>query len=137
MASFRRGSIGRHLTGVAAAVVASSACAPVRQPPPLPHGPDTWVIFDVDVPDRDSRELLVSFEASARAFGCSTKEGGGWTSGMPGGGWHRVYTAVLVQCDEGTIGMASMGGGRVRLACPKPATREQCELLLRQISAAR
>jgi hypothetical protein len=135
MVSFSRRS--RWQMTVSAAMVALSACASVSPPPPLPRGPDAWLIFDVDVPGRDSRELLRSFQASARAFGCTTGKGGGWATGMPGGGTARVYSAVMARCEEGTIGMALVDYGRVRLACPKPATREQCEALLGQISVAR
>jgi hypothetical protein len=42
----------------------------------------------------------------------------------------------LAQCDEGTIVMAVAGFKRVRIACLKPTTREQCEALLDQISLA-
>jgi hypothetical protein len=42
----------------------------------------------------------------------------------------------LAQCDEGTIVMAAAGFKRVRLACLKPTTGEQCEALLDQISLA-
>jgi hypothetical protein len=38
---------------------------------------------------------------------------------------------------EGAIVMGMAGYTRVRLACPKPATREQCEALLGKISEAR
>jgi hypothetical protein len=47
----------------------------------------------------------------------------------------------LAHCDEGTIvmavaGVTVAGFKRVRIACLKPTTREQCEALLDQISLA-
>ena len=56
---------------------------------------------------------------------------------MPGGGHARVYSAILARREEGTIGIAAVDYKRIRVACPKPATREQCESLLGQISVAR
>jgi hypothetical protein len=134
-----RSHLGHAITvlAVVAVVALASACSPASPRAPLPQGQHEWLIFDVEVPDRDSRELLRSFEANARAFGCSTEKGGGWSAGLPGGGRHRIYSAILAQCDEGSIAMAAVTYTRVRLACPKPGTREQCEALLGQISPAR
>jgi hypothetical protein len=117
----------------------TSACSPVGPRPPVPQdrnawavfdeeGRDAWLAFDVDVPGRDSRGLVRSFLASARALGCDTAKGG-----------HsfRGYSAVLAECHEGTIVMAAMDYERVRLACLKPTTRQQCEALVGQIGMAR
>jgi hypothetical protein len=114
-----------------------AACTPARPRPPLPSSPGTWVTFDVDVPGRDSRDLLRSFEASAQALGCTSDRGGGWSTGLPGGGFARVYSAVLARCDDGAIGMIAVEYTRVRLGCPKPASRDECEALLNKISEAR
>jgi hypothetical protein len=56
---------------------------------------------------------------------------------MPGGGWTRVYSALLTRCEDGTLAIAAVDLHTVRIACPKPAIREQREALLGQISAAR
>jgi hypothetical protein len=121
-----------HAVTVAVAVVVASACAPPGPYPPVPRGLDAWGVFDVEgrdawlVFDVDVPAPLVPFAVSARAFGCITGTGGR-------GRW---YSAVLAQCDEGTIVMAAAGFKRVRIACLEPTTREQCEALLDQISLA-
>jgi len=79
--------------------------------------------------------LIRSFDASARAFGRVTTKGDGWTNGYIGPGSYREYRSVVAQCEEGTLRMEVLTYARMRLACPKPATRAQCESLLRQISA--
>lgn len=117
---------------MAAAVVVASGCAPFGPYPPVPRGRDAWGVFEAKgrdawlVFDVDAPAPLVSFGVSARALGCITEKGGGG----------RSYSAVLAQCDEGTMVMAVAGFKRVRLACLKPTTREQCEALLDQISVA-
>jgi hypothetical protein len=99
----------------------------------VPRGRDAWAVFDVEgqdawlVFDADVVAPLVSFAVSARTRGCSTEKGGRG---------RRSYSAVLAQCDEGTIVMAVAGIKRVRIACLKPTTRAQCEALLEQISLA-
>ena len=131
MPSRPRSSLG-HAVTVAAAVVVASACAPFGSYPPVPRGRDAWGVFDVEgrdawlVFDVDVPAPLVPFAVSARTFGCSTEKGGRG---------RRSYSAVLAQCDEGTIVVAA-GFKRVRLACLKPTTREQCEGLLDQIILA-
>lgn len=121
----------------AAVVLATSTCAPASPSESLPRDRDDWVVFDVDVPDRDSRDLLRSFEYSAKAHGCRATREGGWSAGLPGGGRMRAYSAVRERCEEGTIEMAAVELHRVRIGCPKPATQEQCVSLLGQISPAR
>jgi hypothetical protein len=114
---------------VALAVVAvASACAPEIARPALPKGPDGWLVFDVDVPERDPHVLVRSFTARARSHGCELERGTDTRSG-----WARGYSTILAQCDDGTIVMEAVDYARVRLACPKPATREQCEALLGRI----
>jgi hypothetical protein len=103
----------------------------------LPREREDWEISYVDVPDRDSRDLLPAFLESAKAHGCSTKRGGGERIGLAGGGSLRLYSAVLARCEEGAIIMRAEDIHRVLIACPKPATREQCDVLLGKISAAR
>jgi hypothetical protein len=132
MPSRPRSSLG-HAVTVALAVVVVSACAPFGPYPPVPRGRDAWGVFDAEgrdawlVFDVDTPAPLVSFGVSARALGCITENGGRG---------RRSWSAVLAQCDEGTIVMAVAGFKRVRLACLKPTTREQCEALLDQISLA-
>jgi hypothetical protein len=123
---------------MAAAIMVAFSCAPVGHYPPVPQGlnawgifdeegRDAWLIFDADVSGRASRDLLGSFQVSARDFGCVTGTGGNV----------RGSAAILAECDEGTIVMAAIGYERVRLACLKPTTRDQCEALLGQISTTR
>jgi hypothetical protein len=118
---------------VAVAVVVASACAPVGPYPPVPRGLDAWGVFDVEgqdawlVFDVDVPAPLVPFAVSARTFGCITGTGGRG---------RFSDSAVLAQCDEGTMVMAVAGFKRVRIACLKPTTREQCEVLLDHISVA-
>jgi hypothetical protein len=118
---------------VAAAVVVASACAPLGLYPPVPRGLDAWGVFDVEGRDAwlvfevDVPAPLGPFEVSARTWGCIVEKGGMG---------RRSYSAVLAQCDEGTIVMAPAGFKRVRIACLRPTTREQCEALLDQISLA-
>jgi hypothetical protein len=110
-----------------------------------PHRPAfdarQWTTFDVDVPDRDSRDLLVSFEASARAFGCQTEKIGERSVVFPGGARINIFAGVAAYCDEGGLALLSMGSsmepGHVRVGCQRPTTREQCETLLDKVSAAR
>ena len=131
MPSRPRSSLG-HAVTVAAAVMVVSGCAPLG-PQPVPRGQDAWGIFEVEgrddwlVFDADDRAPLRSFAVSARAFGCVTEKGG-----RP----FRGASAFLAQCDEGTIVMAAAGYKRVRWACLKPTTREQCGALLDQIALA-
>jgi hypothetical protein len=131
MSSRPRSSLG-HAVTVAAAVVVASACAPFGQYPPVPRGLDAWGVFDVEgrdawlVFDVDVPAPLDPFAVSARTLGCITEKGGRG----------RHYSAVLAQCDEGTIVIAAAGFKHVRIACLKPTTREQCEALLDQIGLA-
>ncbi len=137
MALSVRGLSELSVAQAAAVVLATSSCAPAPAPAPLPRDREDWEISYVDVPDRDSRDLLPSFLESAKALGCSTKKGGADWVGLPGGGRWRTYSAVLARCEEGAIMLGAVDVHRVMIACPKPATREQCNVLLGQISAAR
>jgi hypothetical protein len=118
---------------VGAVVVMGAACAPQGAYPSVPRGRDAWGIFDAEgqndwvVLDFDAAAPMRSFTVGARALECNTEKGG-----RP----FRGRSAVLAQCDAGTIVMASTGYHRVRLACLKPTTREKCEWLLDQISLA-
>jgi hypothetical protein len=126
--------VGRRLAWTGVAGVALAACAPGVQLAPVPEAPDAWIAFDVPVPDRDSRNLLRSFEACARAFGCHTERHRGWGgTGTPGRGRTGIYSSVIAQCEEGVVGVVATGVERVRVACAKPATRGQCETLVTQI----
>jgi hypothetical protein len=90
----------------------------------------------VGVPDRDPRDVVSSFEASARAFGCKT-EGLGRSFGTAGRGEARVFYGYAADCEEQSIALIAVEGGHVRIGCRKPTTRAQCDGLLRQISEAR
>jgi hypothetical protein len=97
---------------------------------------DSWIAFDEDAPGRDPRELLMSFEASARAFGCRTDRIGGRSVGMPGGGRAKISAGVAAYCDEGSVALLWVAEARVRIGCERPTTRERCDALLRKIGDA-
>jgi hypothetical protein len=88
--------------------------------------------FDLEVPGRDPRDLVRSFARSASVFGCSIKGEGK----IPGSGWARTVSAVVARCDDGAIALEAVDNQMVRVSCPQPATRTQCEVLLGKISDA-
>jgi hypothetical protein len=77
---------------------------------------------------RDPHVLIRSFAARAGSHGCDLSRGRD-----TGRGWAHEYSTVY-QCDEGNIALSVEDYPRARLACPRPATREQCEALLGKIS---
>ena len=96
---------------------------------------DAWLDFDVDVPNRNPRELVRSFEAAAGTYGCRTDRTG--HGGRGGGSRPSVVTAY---CDNGVIAVLAFPDAtetKVRVACEQPTTREQCEALLHRISVGR
>jgi hypothetical protein len=52
-------------------------------------------------------------------------------------GESRSYYGVTASCDEGTIALITLVGGRVIIGCAKPTTRQACDSLLSNISQAR
>jgi hypothetical protein len=116
-------------------LVGCGACAPTSGPPPFTgRETDVWTAFDVASPELDrAQNLLPSFEASARDFGCRTDHLGTVVD-TAGGGETRIWYGVTASCDEGTIAILKMKGGRVRVGCEKPTTPEGCAALLQRIS---
>jgi hypothetical protein len=93
-----------------------------------------WLVQESEPIARD--DLLPAFEASARSYGCNTEHlGNGSTLNIYGE--LRRYYGVSASCQEGTIALITLVGGRVRIGCAKPTTARACELLLQNISEAR
>ena len=114
-----------------------TGCAPSlpRYPPFHGEETDTWIAYEVPV-GRDPSDLLPAFEASARGHGCSTEQIGRSAEPTVSGELRFSY-GVTATCDEGTIALVTLVGGRVRIGCAKPTTRERCDFLLQEISEAR
>jgi hypothetical protein len=116
------------LTGCAAAKATS-------RPPPFDGTEnESWLAYRVDGIERP--DLLSAFEASARSHGCDTARLGSESSPTIGGLRHQWY-GISAACDEGTIAIVTLVGGRVKIGCPRPMTQEDCDGLLRRISEAR
>jgi hypothetical protein len=115
-----------------------AGCAASGPPPSLPPfrgvESEVWLAYQVEQLERD--DLLPAFEASARGHGCSTQQLGS-ESGPNIGGVRYSYHGISASCEEGTIALITLVGGRVRIGCAKPSTRGDCDLLLRKISQAR
>ena len=111
-------------------------CAATTLPPNHPafDGAETesWLAYQVDGVDRE--DLLPAFQAGARHHGCTTEKLGSQTSPNIGGE-RRSYHGIGASCDGGEISLISLVGGRVRIGCAKPTTREDCDRLLRTISS--
>jgi hypothetical protein len=114
------------------------SCASARSAPSVPSfvGVETeqWLVQESQPVGRD--DLLPAFEASARSYGCSTEQLGRESSANIYGE-RRSYYGISASCEEGTIALISAVGGRIRIGCAKPTTRQACDLLLRNISQAR
>jgi len=112
----------------------------VASSPPSSYPPfegvetESWFAYQLDQLQRD--DLLPAFEASANSHGCNTQKLGG-ESNPNIGGLRYSYHGVSASCEEGTVALITLVGGRVRIGCTKPTTRESCNLLLRTISRAR
>jgi hypothetical protein len=119
-----------------------AGCAPSALTPPA-HPPfeggetQAWLAYEVLVPGRDPSDLLPSFEASARAFGCQTEPLGYRSRPTIGNGDLRQWNGISATCEEGTLAIVTLVGERVRIGCTKPTTRAQCDALVQRISAAR
>jgi hypothetical protein len=109
---------------------------PPSYPPFRGQETDAWIAYEVDIPEREPGDLLPAFEASARSHRCGTERLGAGADPMLGGEMRHFY-GVSATCDEGTIALMTLVGGRVRVGCAKPSTRERCDFLLHQISEAR
>jgi hypothetical protein len=118
------------------ALVASCTPSLPRYPPFAGEETNDWSAYELNVPGREPSDLLPAFEASARSHGCSTDRLGADTR-LNIAGEMRSFYGVAATCDEGTIALVTLVGGRVRIGCAKPSTRERCDYLLQQISAAR
>jgi hypothetical protein len=113
------------------------ACGSTRTPPARESsGNVSWLRYQVDVASRDSRDLVDSFERSARASGCSTERIAGEAIGLAGGGRVRVSAGVMANCAGGTVALVALTYTRVLVACAEPTTREQCDAHLAKISSA-
>jgi hypothetical protein len=115
-----------------------AGCAPSLPRVPPFHGEETdaWIAYEVDLPGRGRSDLLPAFEASARSHGCSTEQIGSAVRPTIAGELRSFY-GITATCDEGAIAIVTLVGGRVRIGCAKPTTRERCDLLLQEISEAR
>jgi hypothetical protein len=103
---------------------------------PLFTGEETewWLVQDTEPVGRD--DILPAFEASAQNYGCATEQLG-LDSTTNIHGEVRSYYGVNASCQEGTIALITLVGGRVRIGCAKPMTRDSCDRLLRNISQSR
>jgi hypothetical protein len=134
----RRAGVLRRQCGPVLVLLALFGCGATPSRPAFEgRQTDSWIAFDEDVPDRDPRELLMSFEASARAFGCRTDRIGGRSVDFAGGGRAKISAGVAAYCDEGSLALMWVAEARVRIGCERPTTRERCEALLRRIGEAR
>jgi hypothetical protein len=95
---------------------------------------ESWLVQETEPVSRD--DVLPAFEASAQNHACAT-EPLGLDSRTNIHGEARSYYGVTASCEEGTIALITLVGGRVRIGCAKSMTREACDRLLRNISRAR
>ncbi len=121
--------------GVLGLVLLTSVSACASPYPAVPRDRDAWGVFDADLGDRwlvvdaETDAPLLSFALSAEALGCSTERGGRSRK-------RKSYSAVLAQCDAGTMVLTRVAYGRSGIGCLKPTSQERCEALLDQIVAA-
>jgi hypothetical protein len=113
-------------------------CAATGSEPNLPSfsGVETahWLVQVSEPVGRD--DLLPAFEESARSYGCNTSRIGEGSSQNIHGEMRSHY-GVSAACDEGTIALITLVGGRASIGCAKPTTAMACDQLLRNISQAR
>jgi hypothetical protein len=130
--------VGSSRTGALFVAIAAVTigCGSLPQHRPFDGLPsDAWLDFDVEVPSRNPRELVRSFEVAPGTYGCRTDRTG--HNGRGGGNRPSVVTAY---CDEGTIALLAFpdaNEARLLVACEQPTTRERCEALLHRISVGR
>ncbi|HET9957060.1 MAG TPA: hypothetical protein VFQ61_21335 [Polyangiaceae bacterium] len=113
----------------------SGAPAPSTDVPPFNGTESNWWLVQETAPTGRS-DVLPAFEESARAYGCNT-EPLGLDSVQDIYGERRTYHGISASCREGTIALITLRGGRIRIGCVKPTTREACDRLLRNIADAR
>jgi hypothetical protein len=114
-----------------------SRSIPAAHPPFEGRETTSWLAYEVDVPGRDPGDLLPSFEASARVFGCHTEQLGYDSTPTIGNGALRHSFGIMASCEEGTLALITLVGERVMVGCVKPTTRADCDGLLQKISEAR
>jgi hypothetical protein len=113
------------------------ACAEVHPPPAFAgRQNDAWIAYEVALAGRDSGDVIESFEASARSYGCTTAHLGTRTDPMLGGEVRSFY-GVNATCDATSIALIAEMHGRVVIGCSRPTTRAGCDDLLERISSAR
>lgn len=124
------------ILAVSCAAPAASAHSNPRPAPPTFVGEEneSWLVQETGPVDRD--DVLRAFKAAARNFGCWTEELGN-ANGANIQGEYRSYYGISASCDEGTIALITLEGGRVRIGCAKPTTAKACDTLLRDISDSR
>lgn len=93
-----------------------------------------WLVQESEPVGRD--DLLPAFEESAHSYGCATEELGRESS-LNIHGERRSYYGISASCNEGTIALITLVGGRVRIGCARPTTAAACDQLLTRISQAR
>lgn len=114
------------------------SCASARPRPNVPTflgvESEHWLVEESEPVGRS--DLLPAFEASAKSYGCVTEELGS-EHHHDIAGESRSYYGVTASCEEGTIALITLEGGRVRIGCAKPTTRAACDALLRDIAQLR
>jgi hypothetical protein len=109
-------------------------CGAAQDPPmESAHVTNGWLAYDVEVPGRGSAELVDAFEVSAHRSGCETEAVGTQLLGLAGRRRWRGDGGIKASCPEGNIALIGTAYQRVRVGCQLPATREQCDGLLRKI----
>ena len=110
-------------------------CGAAQDPPmESAHVTNGWLAYDVEVPGRGAAELIGAFAASAHSSGCETESVGSQLLGLPGRRRWRGDGGIKASCPEGNIALIGTDYERVRVGCQLPATREQCDGLLRKLS---
>jgi len=122
------------LAALSVVVACATEGAVVNRPSFSGEETEWWLVQETAPVGRD--DILPAFEASASNYGCSTTHLGADSSSNIYGEL-RSYHGVSASCDEGTIALITLVGGRVRIGCAKPTTGQACDLLLRHISQAR
>src|SRR4051812_42564797 len=100
--------------------VLAIGCATTASVPNLPAftGEETsrWLVQESEIGGRD--DLLPAFEASAQSYGCVTDHIGSDAS-FNIQGERRTYFGVSATCEEGSIALITLVGGRARIGCSK------------------
>jgi hypothetical protein len=130
----------RHSLRLAAAVVVGGiafGCSQAPRPPAFEgRQNDSWLAYEVAVTGRESGDLIESFEANAKGYGCTTGRLGQETDPMIAGEIRRWY-GVNATCDATRIALIAETDGHVVVGCSRPTTRAGCDDLLQRICAVR